>query len=183
MPRKLKPDDGERRAQVQQLYFQGYTIKEIIDKLQKPRRLIQDDVQRLRMNLERREIKKIEYRKNKILAKITLLQRTAWGILDDCRKRKPTLALTAGRLINSSHELEAKVEGVIAEKIVGGPDKAMSDLMKELRQIETKSLEADKDTKPTVVETNETPEFPPELNAILSGSKGNAQLASQEKSL
>ena len=130
----------ERRQKVAELYLQGISSpSEIGEVLKVSSHTIVKDLKFLRRHIEDRAIKTLEKRKNKSLSRINLVIRKAWEIFDNTKYVKPETKLSAQRVIISALELEAKVDGLISEKLTVGPELASQALMKRLRDIEEKA--------------------------------------------
>lgn len=127
-----------RREKVADYHFKGYKVREIAGLLELSLPQVRADIKVIKGWLSAKTIKKLEYRKNRSIAKIELAQRTAWGIFERY-SAQPNIQLSAQRVIKELLELEAKVEGVIAEKLVVGPDLEATKLMEELKAIEEKA--------------------------------------------
>lgn len=124
----------DRRGLVADLFYKGFKAEEIASKLGVKVQSVREDLKIIRQWLNRKTIKKLEYRKNQSIAKIELAQRKAWGIFE--ANGDPTVKLGAQRVVVSLLELEAKVEGVIAERVVGGAEAQAAKLLDRLMKID-----------------------------------------------
>jgi len=130
---------AERRAKVAELHLKGYSNLEIVKELGSTHTTVSGDLTYFRKQMEARVIKKLEYRKKRAIARINLVQKKAWDIFDSVIN--DNIKLAAQRVIISALELGAKVDGLIQEKLVMGPEQESQKLLKELKEIEAKAQE------------------------------------------
>ena len=141
-----------RREKVADYYFKGYKPREIAEKCDLTLPQVRADIHVIKGWLSAKTIKRLEYRKNRSLAKIELAQRKAWGIWE-ANASYPNIQLSAQRVIKELLELEARVEGVIAEKLIVEPDREASKLMEELRKIEKEANKGNGHEEPVNAES------------------------------
>lgn len=145
--KKTDQERDGRRQRVAELYLQGISSPgEIAKQLNVSSHTIVKDLKFIRKHIEDKAAKTLNKRKNKSLARINLIIRKAWEIFDNKQYTKPETKLSAQRVIISALELEAKVDGLISEKLTVGPEQASQALLKKLRDIEARAkAEADGD--------------------------------------
>lgn len=138
MLRPTKTEKTERRRKVALLYLKGYSAKEICQKLNLSPTIVAVDIKTLDEAFNVKTIRTLEYRKSRILAKIQLEERDAAEIREQF-KNTPSVVLATKRVMKELLELEAKVEGVIAEKLTTTPDIKASQIQRELKAILTEA--------------------------------------------
>jgi len=131
-----KGDRRERQAKVAELWYKGYTNGDIIVATGIPGKEVSGYLKLIKEHLTPRAVKVLEYRKNKCLNKVSLVQKAAWEIAEGAISVPDQLS--ALRVVTSSQELEAKIEGVTQEKLIVGPEKAATELLRDLRELEKK---------------------------------------------
>jgi len=131
-----KGDRRERQAKVAELWYKGHTKADIVLSTGIPAKEVSFYLKLIKEHLTPRAVKVLEYRKNKCLGKVCLVQKKAWEIVDEAEKISDRIS--ALRLLTPSQELEAKIEGVTQEKLVVGPEKAATELLRDLRELEKK---------------------------------------------
>lgn len=147
-----KKDRIDHQAQVAGLFFRGFTKKDIIDHLGYPEGEIQNHLNVINSNLSPSTAHMIEYRRNKLLNKISLVQKKAWELFEEAGKMTKggeDTKLSSLRVVISSQELEAKVEGVTQEKIAVVPaDKQADGLLQKIKEMEEKARKVPLDDGP-----------------------------------
>lgn len=134
-----KKEKRDRQAKIATLWFKGYTNKEILDSVGCTEKELASDLKLIKTKLAPKTVKVLEYRKNKCLGKISLVQSTAWNIISS--SQNDSIKLASLRVITSSQELEAKVEGVTQEKLVIGPEKEANVLLKRIYDLEQEAAQ------------------------------------------
>ena len=136
--KKTRQVRAERQTLIIELWFKGYTRQEILARVKGASDIEVRKVYRLiKERLTPKSIEALEYRRNKCCTKILLVQSTAWNIISETKN--DVMKLSALRVITSSQELEAKVEGVTQERLVVGPEKEATKLLEEIKKLETES--------------------------------------------
>ena len=136
----------KRRRLVADFFFKGYTPQMISEALEAngvevSRRTLGNDLRLLRHKVKTKRVENIDYRKNKYLRALDQIRSDAW-ILRERFTKQPSACFASHRVGISALELQAKIDGVITEKIPGGQDKAILELQKELKSIEEKARSA-----------------------------------------
>ena len=131
-----KGDRRERQAKVAELWYKGHSKADIVIATGFPGKEVSGYFKLIKEYLTPRAVKVLEYRKNRCLNKVALVQKAAWKIAEESIVAVDQLS--ALRVVTSSQELEAKIEGVTQEKLVIGPEKAATELLRDLRELEKK---------------------------------------------
>ena len=118
MAKLSKAEKDDKQANVSDEWFRSCNAKQIVKKLGYPEGEVRHYLKLVKNKLTPKTIKVIEYRRNKLLNKIALVQQKGWDIALSDKTFDDRIRLAALRLVTSSQELEAKVEGVTQEKIV-----------------------------------------------------------------
>jgi hypothetical protein len=155
---------GQKQSElaIAELWFQGNSQHDIMEKLGFEAKYVTRVLRQISAQLEPKTVRAIEYRRNKCLAKIRLVQKKAWEINEE--ERLPAeKRLAALRVVTSSQELEAKIEGITQEKIViKEAEKEAGELLKELKKLEekeAKSIPEDSGIKEPNADTIPLPAF------------------------
>lgn len=156
---KKEEDYNARRAEIATLLFKGNTNADIVQITGLPRAEVARHILNI-TKVHRTETKGAKAKKE-VLKKINLVQKTAWDIVENrtgvLKPKGDSLVLAALRVVTSSQELEAKVQGVTQEKVPGGSEKEASKLLGEILRLEKEAKEAKASPSPEKEETKETP--------------------------
>lgn len=132
-------DRIKRREMVADLYFKGYLRPAIAERLKKEgmevsTRTISKDLQLIKKQLRTKSIATLEYRKAKYLRALDQVRSDAWALRERFGK-EPSACFASHRVVISALDLQAKIDGVITEKISVAPGR-IEELQKELIGIE-----------------------------------------------
>ena len=134
-----KREQKDRQVVVADLWFKGYNKADIVNETGFTGQEVERSLVLIRYKLTPKTVRTIEYRRNKCLGKINLVQKIAWGII--ATTTSDTIKLSALGRITSSHELESKVQGVAQEKLIVGPEKEANTLLKQILELDKKSAD------------------------------------------
>lgn len=175
--RQAKKEKKDKQAWVATLWYQGHTRADIIKITGCSTQEVTRHLMLIQRTLTPKTRQVLEYRTNKVLNKINLVQKTAWDIIKKANRNLTgkdidQIALAALRVITSSQELEAKVEGVTQEKLVIGPEKEASKLLSDVLALEKKASTI-KDTgqnekEPDIETRTPLPDFLREMDSAQS---------------
>jgi len=135
--RGQRGERSDRREKVADYWLKGYSNKEIAEATGYSLQEVGKHLTKIKSDLSSKGARKLEYRKNRLIAKLGLAQKKAWDIWT--KSTNDTMKLSAHRVLTGLLELEAKVEGVIAEKTPTGADRAVESLFKELLSVEKRA--------------------------------------------
>lgn len=140
----------DRQAKVKDYWIQGYGIKEMSKLVGCPEREVKSHLGVIQNRLLKQSQQATEYRRNKLLHKLTLLQKTLWETINKTKNERIIKACSSTMV--EIYALEAKIEGVTEEKMPSMIDKRADSLISEVLAIEKtakgnghKTVEKDKD--------------------------------------
>jgi len=131
---KERQNKRDLQAKIANLWFKGYNRNEILKATGCEEKELNQAMKLIKAHLSPKAVKVLKYRKARCLGKVTLVQRTAWEILSNSFDHR--IQIAALRVITTSQELEAKIEGAIQEKLIVGPEKAADSLIKAIYELE-----------------------------------------------
>ena len=125
---------SERRRQVSDLWYKGYLSQDISKAMGLTLKQVSDDLKTVRKLLEPSTVRAVEYYRNRSRRRLDIIRKAAWEIADSL-EAKSGARVAALRLVKEVEELSTRVDGIVAEKMVAGPDQKAKELMKELRML------------------------------------------------
>jgi hypothetical protein len=122
------------RRRVKPLLLKGYPRQEIAEKLGVDEKKVEAAMRHLEAAWQMKRTRGVEYYRNRSRQVVEIAMAGAWEIYDQA-EAKPSVKLSALRVVKELAGLMAQIDGIMAEKMVAGPEKRATELMAELRKL------------------------------------------------
>ena len=132
------------RQIVTSLFLKGYNQDKILEDLQTKGYEVSPAtlgvaLRKVKRQLHKKKTEAIEYRKRKYLKALDEIRSDAWDLRQKFANQ-PSACFASHRVNISALELQAKIDGVISEKLTVVPDAEIIKLKKELKETEERAL-------------------------------------------
>lgn len=125
-------ETSKRQREIARLWFKGLTKEEIAEKTSITQRQVSEDLKFIRLSLQPRTIRSIEYYRNKSRARLDMIRQKAWELVEAGGPIKDGARVAALRLVREVEDLQTKVDGIVTDKLGAGPDKRAEELQRKL---------------------------------------------------
>jgi len=125
---------AERLHKVTELWLRGNTKEEIVKKTGYSPKQVSADLKIIRFQFQPKTLKTIEYYRNKVRARLDMISNRAWGFVDDADVRHGA-RVSALRLVKEVEAERMKVDGIVTDKMLAGPEKKAEELSRRLLEI------------------------------------------------
>lgn len=124
----------QRRNKIAPYWFKGFTKEEIAKKTGYSLAEVSAAIERIKLQLEPKTIRSIEYYRNKARRNINLGLSQAWDIIETY-KTQPHTILRSLSIIERYIKLMTEVDGIVTDKMPAGPDKKAEALLNEVKKL------------------------------------------------
>lgn len=129
-----KETPAERLHKVTELWLRGNTKEEIVKTTGYSPKQVSADLKIIRFQFQPKTLKTIEYYRNKARARLDMISKRAWEFVEDSLD-KDSARVSALRLVKEVEAERMKVDGIVTDKMVAGPEKKAEELSRRLVEI------------------------------------------------